>query len=116
MDYQNLFLTTQGRIKPRTFRIGFGLIFIADIIVYLLILATREHLGILALLFSLLYLVLLYPGVCIGIKRFHDRDKSGWWVLIALVPLIGGLWYIIECCFLSGTPGPNQYGPDPVTA
>jgi uncharacterized membrane protein YhaH (DUF805 family) len=37
-------------------------------------------------------------------------------VLIALVPVIGGLWYLIECGFLKGTTGPNNYGPDPLSA
>ncbi len=53
-------------------------------------------------------------GLAVGIKRFHDRGRAGWWVLIALVPVVGGLWYLIECGFLRGTVGPNAYGPDPV--
>jgi uncharacterized membrane protein YhaH (DUF805 family) len=47
---------------------------------------------------------------------WHDRNKSGWWVLIAFVPVIGGLWYLIECGFLPGTTGANNYGADPLTA
>jgi uncharacterized membrane protein YhaH (DUF805 family) len=50
------------------------------------------------------------------VKRYHDRNKSGWWILIVFVPVIGGLWYFIECGFLRGTPGPNTYGPDPLAA
>ena len=83
------------------------------LILYILAGATREHLGIISLLFSLLSIALIYPSVCIGIKRFHDRDKSGWWVLIAFIPLIGWIWYLIECGFLTGTSGPNQYGSAP---
>jgi uncharacterized membrane protein YhaH (DUF805 family) len=49
-------------------------------------------------------------GLATQIKRWHDRGKSGWWVLIGLVPFIGGIWALIECGFLPGTPGPNQYG------
>ena len=52
--------------------------------------------------------------IAIAVKRYHDRNKSGWWVLIIFVPVIGGLWYFIECGFLRGTPGPNAYGPDPL--
>jgi uncharacterized membrane protein YhaH (DUF805 family) len=52
--------------------------------------------------------------IAVGIKRFHARNKSGVWVLIIFVPVIGGLWYLIECGFLRGTPGPNNYGPDPL--
>jgi uncharacterized membrane protein YhaH (DUF805 family) len=59
-------------------------------------------------------LAAVWIGLAVGVKRYHDRGKSGWWVLIALVPVIGGLWYLIECGFLRGTVGPNAYGPDPV--
>jgi uncharacterized membrane protein YhaH (DUF805 family) len=55
-------------------------------------------------------------SIAVGIKRFHDRNKSGVWILIIFVPLIGSLWYLIECGFLRGTPGPNSYGPDPLAA
>lgn len=49
-----------------------------------------------------------------GAKRFQDRDKTGWWVLITFVPVIGPIWYWIECGCLPGTAGPNSYGPDPL--
>lgn len=55
-------------------------------------------------------------SIAVAVKRYHDRNKSGWWVLIVLVPVIGGLWYLIECGFLRGTTGPNDYGPDPLAA
>lgn len=47
------------------------------------------------------------------VKRWHDRDKPGVMVLISFVPLIGPIWTLIECGFMEGTPGPNQYGPSP---
>jgi hypothetical protein len=45
------------------------------------------------------------------VKRFHDRDKSGIWFLIVLVPYVGGIWQIVECGFLSGSHSINKYGP-----
>ena len=60
--------------------------------------------------------VATWISIAVAIKRYHDRNKSGWWVLIVFVPIIGGLWYLIECGFLRGTPGPNNYGPDPLAA
>lgn len=66
------------------------------------------------LILAVLYVLLVWIGLAAGVKRWHDRNKSGWWVLIALVPVIGGLWYLIECGFLPGTAGPNTYGPDPL--
>lgn len=59
-------------------------------------------------------LLFLYPSLAIYTKRWHDRGKSGWWSLICLVPLIGGIWMLVECGFLRGTEGPNQYGNDPI--
>ena len=68
-------------------------------------------LGLFSGIFALLALI---PSVIVYIKRFHDRDKSGWWVLIGLIPIIGPIWLLVECGFLKGTPGPNRFGP-PVT-
>ena len=58
-------------------------------------------------------LTLLVSTIKIFIKRYHDRDKSGAWVFIILVPVIGALWSFIETGFLAGTSGPNRFGPDP---
>ena len=59
-------------------------------------------------------LILLYPSLAVYTKRWHDRGKSGWWTLIVLIPVIGGIWILIELGILKGTTGPNQYGPDPL--
>jgi uncharacterized membrane protein YhaH (DUF805 family) len=56
-------------------------------------------------------LALLWPALAVSVKRWHDRDKSAWWLLVNLVPVIGQLWAIVENGFLAGTPGPNRYGP-----
>ena len=66
--------------------------------------------GLLAL-FALLGI--LWLNLSVAAKRWHDRGKSGWWMLIGLVPIIG-LWAIIEPGFLRGTEGPNRFGNDPI--
>lgn len=57
-------------------------------------------------------LAVLLPGIAVAVRRLHDTDRSGWWLLIGLIPLIGWIvliyWYISE-----GTPGANQYGAQP---
>jgi uncharacterized membrane protein YhaH (DUF805 family) len=58
-------------------------------------------------------LLLLWPRLAIGVKRCHDRDKSGWWLLIGLIPILGWIWLLIDIGLLDGTPGPNKYGPSP---
>jgi uncharacterized membrane protein YhaH (DUF805 family) len=62
---------------------------------------------------SLLSLALLLPGLAVAIRRLHDTDRSGWWVLLFLIPLVGAIILIIWYC-QRGTPGPNRFGPDPL--
>ena len=57
-------------------------------------------------------LLIIWPGLAISVKRWHDRDKSGWWVLINLIPVIGFFWALIENGCLRGSVGPNRYGED----
>jgi len=67
--------------------------------------------GLVALLVSLGVIV---PGIAGLAKRCHDRDRSGWFQLISLIPLIGSIWLVVEVGFLRGTPGPNRFGADPL--
>lgn len=57
-------------------------------------------------------LVSFIPAIAVAVRRLHDGNRSGWWLLIGLVPFVGGLvllyFYLIE-----GTRGPNRFGPDP---
>jgi uncharacterized membrane protein YhaH (DUF805 family) len=68
--------------------------------------------GVYGPLVTLVLLGTLIPNIAVAIRRLHDIDKSGWWLLISLVPLVGSL--VLLYFFVSdGTPGPNQFGPDP---
>ena len=58
-------------------------------------------------------LLLLWPAVAVSVKRWHDRGKSGWWVLVALIPFVGWLWLLIENGLLRGDPGANRFGEPP---
>ncbi|MFD5145828.1 DUF805 domain-containing protein [Streptomyces sp. NPDC058401] len=61
----------------------------------------------------LLYAVATFlPGLGLAIRRLHDLGKSGWWLLIGLVPLVGGIWLLVLTA-TEGQPNPNQYGPSP---
>jgi uncharacterized membrane protein YhaH (DUF805 family) len=84
------------------------------------------------------YLILLVVGIFVGIKRLHDRDKSGWWLIVfylvpmvlswvsailsrdgigvvfALASLAISIWALVELGCLRGTAGPNRYGEDPL--
>ncbi len=54
-------------------------------------------------------------GIAVAIRRLHDTDKSGWLLLIALVPFVGAI-ILLVFMILEGTNGPNQYGPAPELA
>ena len=67
--------------------------------------------GILGLLYGLAVLI---PGIAVSVRRLHDIDRSGWWLLIALVPLIGAI-VLLVFMVLDSKAGENQYGPNPKT-
>lgn len=54
----------------------------------------------------------IIPGLAVTVRRLHDQDKSGWFILVNFVPYVGGLIMLV-LSFLPGTDGENQYGPDP---
>jgi uncharacterized membrane protein YhaH (DUF805 family) len=56
-------------------------------------------------------LVSFIPSLAVLVRRLHDLDKSGWWILINFIPF-GGL-VLLVMTFMDGTPGDNSYGPDP---
>jgi len=60
-------------------------------------------------------LLIAWPGIAISAKRWHDRDRSGWWALIALIPIpvIPQLWALIDNGFVPSTKGPNRFGERP---
>ncbi|WP_343613102.1 DUF805 domain-containing protein [Novosphingobium sp.] len=57
-------------------------------------------------------LVSIIPSLAVGIRRLHDTDRSGWWLLIGLIPLVGTL-ILLYFVVSDGTPGPNRFGEDP---
>lgn len=64
-------------------------------------------------LFSGLYLLAVFiPGLAVSVRRLHDIGRSGWWVLIGILPLLGGLVLLVFAA-LDSQPGANQYGPNP---
>jgi uncharacterized membrane protein YhaH (DUF805 family) len=67
------------------------------------------------LLGGLYALAVLLPSLGVSVRRLHDTDRSGWWLLIGLIPFIGGI-VLLVFFVLPGTRGPNRYGPDPKAA
>ncbi|MGB3390869.1 MAG: DUF805 domain-containing protein [Pseudaminobacter sp.] len=116
MDWRYLFTSFQGRINRAKFWVGTGALLAASIIALALdkVFGTTFDPVPVGLLFALVLCVSVYCALAIYAKRWHDRDKSGWWTLIALVPFIGIVWFVVEIGILEGTRGANQYGSDPL--
>ncbi len=134
MDWKNLYLSFEGRINRQPFWLGLlamtVVVWILEFIIFSLFggsammsidannpdaaAAMRTAMSGMIVPFCILFLVFLWPALAIYTKRWHDRDKSGWWSLIMFVPIIGALWLSIECGFLRGTDGPNRFGNDPL--
>ena len=95
--------------------------------------------GAVAILFiALIVIPMIVSGIFIGIKRLHDRNKSGWWIVLfylgpvvteaigqnagsptvafvmSVASFVIAIWALVELGFLRGTIGANQYGPDPL--
>jgi uncharacterized membrane protein YhaH (DUF805 family) len=64
--------------------------------------------NVLGLIYSLAVLI---PGIAVGVRRLHDTNRSGWWLLIGLIPIIGAVVLIIF--FVQDSGADNQYGPNP---
>lgn len=57
-------------------------------------------------------LAVLVPGLAVSVRRLHDVGKSGWYLLVNLIPIAGGIWYLVLVC-TDSQPGANKYGPNP---
>ncbi len=68
--------------------------------------------GLYGLLQLVAMLALIIPGIAVAVRRLHDQDKSGWWLLLVFIPLLGGL-VLLVFMFLEGTSGSNRFGADP---
>jgi uncharacterized membrane protein YhaH (DUF805 family) len=106
-----MLLSAEGRISRRRFWLwGVGAMLGLALVLHGLLAVARVRLAVAEHVVNVL---LLWPVLAISIKRWHDRDRPGWWALLALVPVVGWLWLLLANGFLRGTPGANRYGPPP---
>lgn len=106
--------TLGGRIPRRTYwgymLVVFGIFYG---IIFGLMAAFGVESGIVTAATFILYVPIIWISIALQCKRWHDRDKSGWWYFISWIPLVGPLWAFIELGCLRGTFGLNSYGEDP---
>lgn len=113
-DLMALLFSFTGRAPRRHF---WGVQITASLAVILFAIGLMAILGrdssVALLLVVVAEIIMFWVCLVVSIKRWHDRDKSGWWILINLVPVVGTIWSFVEVGCLRGTRGPNQFGPDP---
>jgi uncharacterized membrane protein YhaH (DUF805 family) len=63
-------------------------------------------------IYGLYVLAVLLPGLAVTVRRLHDVGKSGWWIFISLIPLIGSIWLLVLLA-TDGQPGENKWGVNP---
>ena len=97
----------------RASRKEYWLFVLFRIVAYLVtILLCVALLGRSPVLLLLVMLALIMPALGLAFRRLQDIDKSAWWMLIGLIPLVGAIVLLVFVC-LPGTVGPNRFGPDP---
>jgi uncharacterized membrane protein YhaH (DUF805 family) len=105
-----MLFSAQGRLTRKPFWL-FGISW--AIIEYILTEIEDSNDMLLVLITALISIVLLIASIFVGIKRSHDRGRSGWFTLLWFIPIVC-LWPGIEFGFLRGTVGDNKYGQDPL--
>lgn len=108
IDAWKNYVNFQGRARRK----AYWMFVLFNIIVAVVLGIIDNVIGTGGLLGGIYSLAVLLPGIALGVRRLHDIGKSGWWLLIALVPLIGFIVLLIFAV-TDSQPGENQYGPNP---
>ncbi len=109
LSLKQVWFSFEGRIPRKVFWLYGLLLFVPAYILIGVGFAITPKLGI--VLAIPVYVMGIWVGLAMTVKRWHDRDKSGWWMLIGFIPLIN-IWALIETGFLRGTEGGNRFGGD----
>ena len=115
--FKELFFTSEGRLNRKSYIYRSFFLSIVLFVVQGILTFAADTFGALDLLFSIVAFVLgifqLAANIMMGVRRLHDLDKCGWWMLLLIVPLVN-LFFCLYLLFFKGTEGPNQYGDDPL--
>lgn len=104
----------KGRIGRQTFWLTFIVIIVASFLTGIVIGAAGPEAG--RVIYFLVMPFFIWIGLAMQVKRWHDRDHSGWCVLINLVPFLGPIVSLIDLGLRKGSEGPNKYGDDPIAS
>lgn len=107
---KDILFSFQGRIGR--FEYWMSTLAIFGGLIAIIVLASMLQLddAIFTAVFIAAYIPVIWVSLAIQAKRWHDRNKSAWWILITVIPVIGPLWAFVENGCMSGTDGPNNFG------
>jgi uncharacterized membrane protein YhaH (DUF805 family) len=105
-------LTQYATFSGRARRSEYWFFYLAVAVAYFVASFVDQALGLNYVLYGVVVLALFLPTLAVGARRLHDTNRSGWWLLIGLVPLVGAIVLIVF--FVQDShQGVNQYGPSP---
>jgi uncharacterized membrane protein YhaH (DUF805 family) len=116
--FQFLFLSVEGRIPRSTYWGASIASFVAFIVIFCVVAAItgKNPTGAGSAVLVLFFLPYLIGNLCLSIKRLHDCDLSGFFLIFGFIPYIGALFmFIVPGCW-PGTSGTNEYGKDPLAS
>lgn len=108
-NWKLVVLERYAKFDGRAGREEFWFFVLANVAIYIALLILAQISNIFIALYFVYWLATIVPSIAVAIRRLHDTDKSGWFLLIGLIPFVG---FIILLVFYiqAGTEGPNQYG------
>ena len=109
--YKKVVLENYANFNGRARRSEYWYFTLANVIAAVVLAVVDSVIGI-QILGSIYSLAVLVPGLAVAVRRLHDVNKSGWFYLLILLPVIGWIWLIVLFC-TEGDKGTNEYGPDP---
>lgn len=112
MNWMLMPLHRYADFSGRSRRKEYWMFALAVIIAYAVAVGIDSMIGTGGILVGITALGLIVPSIAVAVRRFHDQDKSGWFVLLNFIPLVGGIIVLVFMC-LEGTKGDNNYGADP---
>lgn len=112
MDWYIGVLKKYAVFQGRARRKEYWMFFLFNLIVGIILGALDWMLGTGSLLGGIYALAVLIPNIAVTVRRLHDTSRSGWWILIVLVPVIGWI-VLLVFMVLDSHPGDNEYGPNP---
>ncbi len=108
-------LKKYAEFSGRARRKEYWMFLLIHIVIAIAIVVIEGMLGSPLIVYTIYMLALLVPSLAVTVRRLHDISKSGWWVLISLVPFVGGIILLVFMA-LDSTPGDNAHGPNPKEA